>query len=277
MDLPLLGRPLLWYGLLFALGFLAGHQMLRYVLKKTSLPLPAGVMADKLSLSVVVGGLIGARLIDIACYQGIQELWRHPLSLFSIWEGGLASHGGAIGIVIALWICSKRHHFSFLTSLDLITLPVAIAAVFIRAGNFINQEILGTPSQLPWAVVFMHPADGSAMVPRHPAQLYEAVAYLCIFLALFYFLRKGALEKRGKLIGLFLTLVFTARVLIEGVKVEQSVYIPPSHPLTMGQYLSIPWVLLGITLFTRARPQQERQALNARSSLDIHDQTADRS
>lgn len=272
--LPLLGRPLLWYGALFAMGFLAAYGMLRYLLRSDE---NSQVIADKLSMAVVIGGLVGARACDLLCYQGVQEVLKHPLSLLAIWEGGLASHGGAAGIIVALWRFSKRHPYSLLKSLDLIAIPVALCAVFIRVGNFMNQEILGTPTLLPWAVLFMHPADGGAIVPRHPAQLYEGGCYLIIFFTLLYCKRRYALDqKSGRLIGLFLILVFTARLLIEWVKVEQSVYIPPSHPLTMGQYLSVPWIALGAYLLLKAHRPQEPPAQSALSYPETHAQKEDK-
>ena len=139
-------------------------------------------LAEKISLSVILGAVIGARLGDVLFYQGFQEVLADPLSIIKIWEGGLASHGGAAGIILALVILSKRQKkYSFLQLVDFVVIPTAFAACLIRVGNFFNQEILGTPSALPWAVLFGHPADGSLPVPRHPVQLYEALFYLITF------------------------------------------------------------------------------------------------
>ncbi len=137
-------------------------------------------------------------------------------------------------------------------------IPTALAAVFIRIGNFFNQEILGTPTDLPWGVLFLHPADGGAIVPRHPAQLYEALWYLVTFAILMvYWHGRPPFKVAGRLTGLFLILVFGFRFLIEFLKVEQSVYLSSTSLLTMGQWLSLPFVLLGIYLFLR-KPLQEK-------------------
>ncbi|MEN9343363.1 MAG: prolipoprotein diacylglyceryl transferase [Chlamydiota bacterium] len=221
---------------------------------------------------MVIGGLLGARLGDLLFYQNAEIWLSSPLSLIKIWEGGLSSHGGAIGVLSALYLFSRRFKKSFLELLDCIVIPVVLAAPFIRIGNFFNQEILGTASTLPWAVVFMHPADGSAAVPRHPAQLYEALCYLIIWVVL---MKKKA-QFRGHISGLFLILVFGSRLLIECVKNEQSVYLSSSF-LTMGQYLSLPLIILGIYLLIKGLRQQEPQAPSARSDRERHDHIEDKS
>ena len=269
-NLPLLGRPLLWYGCLFALGFFAAYGVLLYLLRRYFLTFTqinkgesffavppqkrATVCAEKLSFYVMIGAIVGARLGDLLFYQDWHEIVRHPLSLIAVWEGGLASHGGAIGILIALILFSKRYHFSFWKVLDFTVIPTALAAVFIRVGNFFNQEILGTPTTLPWGILFLHPADKGAIVPRHPAQLYEAGAYLCIFLILLVdWHRRAPFKHRGRTAGLFLILVFGARFLIEFLKVEQSIYFNHGSLLTMGQWLSLPFIALGVWLFRKSK------------------------
>ncbi len=250
-PIPLLGRPILWYGFLFACGFLVGYLLLVYLLKRY---FPKAVekekvypVADKLLVYVVIGTLVGARLFDVLFYQSFSSLMQDPLSALYFWEGGLASHGGAAGILLALWLFSKRYkRLRFLNLLDLLVIPACFAGVFIRVGNFINQEILGKPTELPWAVIFLHPADGSFPVPRHPVQLYEACFYFLLGWGLWLYRRK--LSSPGKLGGLFLLICFSFRFLIEGLKEEQSVYFSSNSYFSMGQLLSIPFVLLGIFL-----------------------------
>lgn len=250
-KIPLLNRPLLWYGFLFALGFFAGYLILLYLLRRYFRSKEQAVkMAEGLTLYVIVGAILGARLGDLLFYQNWSDIARHPLSIIAIWEGGLASHGGALGILASLWIFAKRRKILFWTAVDFVVIPTSIAAVFIRVGNFFNQEILGIPTLLPWGILFLHPADRGPIVPRHPAQLYEAFCYLVIFgVLLCYWHRHVPFKPIGKLTGLFLILVFSCRFLIEFVKVEQSVYSMPL--LTMGQWLSLPWILLGAWLFFR--------------------------
>ncbi len=267
-NIPVLNRPLLWYGFLFAFGFFVGYLVLNYLLRryfifnpelgKAPLSLTNRGVAEGLTFYVVIGAILGSRLGDVLFYQSFSQIVAHPLSIFAIWEGGLSSHGGAAGILVAIWCFARHCKIRFWTVVDFAVIPTAIAAVFIRIGNFFNQEILGTPTHLPWGVFFLHPADGGAIVPRHPAQLYEAAAYLMVFVVLLlYWQRRPPFQQPGRLTGLFLILVFGFRFLIEFLKVEQSVHIGPSSFLTMGQILSLPWIVLGLFLWLRKKGKVE--------------------
>lgn len=270
-PIPFLNRPILWYGFFFALGFFLAYWVLLFLLKKyfhasNKNLSPAVVhqratkMAEKLTLYVMIGAIVGARLGDVLFYQDLKAIAKDPLSIIAVWQGGLASHGGAVGILIALWLFSRSVKVPFLRCLDFTVVPTALAAVCIRVGNFFNQEILGTKTELPWGVVFGHPADGGPVVPRHPAQLYEACAYLVIFFLLFFYATaRPHFERKGKLTGLFLVLVFGFRFAIEFLKVEQSATLSTASWLTMGQWLSIPFILMGLFLVLRNR---ERGAKN---------------
>jgi len=251
-QIPLLHRPILWYGFFFALGFLMGYRVLLQLLKR-HFHRESRQLAELLTFYVLVGAVVGARLGDVLFYQDWRQVVQHPLSIVAIWEGGLASHGGAVGILVALWLLSKKRKLSFWTLLDFTVIPASLGAVCIRIGNFFNQEILGTPSDLPWAVLFLHPADGSALVPRHPVQLYESLGYLLAFGVLLLYWRKHKGPLQGRLSGLFLMLVFGLRFFLEWVKLEQSVYLSQGGWLTMGQWLSLPFFLLGAYLFFRKR------------------------
>jgi prolipoprotein diacylglyceryl transferase len=173
------------------------------------------------------------------------------LAIIKTWEGGLSSHGGAIGVIIAVY-CYYRFRkneypsLTFVNLLDMLAIPVAFVAVCIRLGNFVNQEILGTPTTMPWGVIFGHPNGlQRAHTALHPAQLYEAVAYLLTFIVLAVLWRKKRESLRqGTLIGLFFILIFGARFVIEFWKANQSLMIDESF-LQTGQYLSIPFILMG--------------------------------
>ncbi|MBS0620386.1 MAG: prolipoprotein diacylglyceryl transferase [Verrucomicrobia bacterium] len=254
-NIPFLNRPLLWYGLFFAGGFILGYATLLYILRRFFHKEGRGYahqFAEKLVFYFVIGTLVGARLGDLLFYQGYSALVKDPLSILAIWEGGLASHGGALGILVALLLFSRKYKQPFWRVLDFVVIPAAIGGACIRIGNLFNQEILGTPTQLPWGFLFLHPADQGPLVPRHPAQLYEALWYLALFIALFFYAKKyPRLGKPGRLTGMFLVAVFCFRFLIEFLKVEQSRYFSEGSLLTMGQYLSIPFLLLGIYLLKR--------------------------
>lgn len=266
-NIPILNRPLLWYGFLFALGFFVGYLVLTYLLRRyflfnldtapkkdiKSIKAKVTAQAEHLTFYVTIGAIVGSRLGDVLFYQSWAGIVRNPFSIFAVWEGGLSSHGGAIGILIALWILARRKKILFWTVVDFTVIPTAVAAVFIRIGNFFNQEILGIPTQLPWGIIFLHPADGASILPRHPAQLYEALWYLFAFgILLWYWHCHLPFKPPGKLTGLFLILVFGFRFFVEFIKVEQSAHFSGASFLTMGQWLSLPFIALGLWLFLRS-------------------------
>lgn len=209
-------------------------------------------LTDRLTWFTILGTVIGARLGHVFFYEW--PLYRsRPLDIFKIWQGGLASHGGTIGVLIALflfWYTGRKKfpEFSFINLLDMLCIPTAFVAFCIRMGNFMNQEILGTETQLPWAIVFGDPADGSASVPRHPVQLYEGITYLAIFVFLYTFWKiKFDKLRPGVISGLFFILVFGSRFLIEFLKLPSSLMIDESF-LQTGQLLSIPCIIAGAAL-----------------------------
>ena len=226
-----------WYGLLFALTFIVGYQILTYIFKKENKQIKH---LDSLAIYVAIGTAIGARLGHCLFYAPEYYL-SNPIEILKIWEGGLASHGGAIGILIAIWLFQRKYkEFTMLWILDRLVIVVALGGLFIRTGNFFNSEIYGTPTDLPWAVVFALRDN----IPRHPAQLYEAIAYFLVFIILFLIYKKNTF-KEGFLFGLFLVLVFSARFLLEFLKEVQSGF-EANLLLDMGQILSIPFILVGI-------------------------------
>lgn len=211
-------------------------------------------VTDKITVYVIVATIIGARIGHIVFYENISFYLRHPLDIFKLWEGGLASHGASIAIILAIiLLCYRLKEFyprlSFLTLLDLLSLPTAFAAVCIRVGNFFNQEILGKKTASIFGILFLNPRDGSYPAIRHPAQLYEAAFYLIVFLLFLFLSYKPKIYlKEGKFIGLFLVFVFSFRFFIEFIKEEQSSLLSNGSFLTMGQYLSIPFIILGLIL-----------------------------
>ena len=215
-------------------------------------------LTDKLCWFIVAGTVIGARLGHVFFYEW--DYYRNHLSeIPKTWHGGLASHGGAIGVLLALALCHSIFvhrlfpRMALVRFLDLIAVPTAFVGFCIRLGNFINQEILGTVSQLPWAVVFGHPAEGGAPLPRHPVQLYEGLFSLALFFFLYrLWARPAAQQRDGLLIGLFFTLTFTWRFFMEFFKMSLG-GIASGTFLETGQLLSLPFILLGLWLIWRSR------------------------
>lgn len=230
-----------WYGIFFALGFLLGFKIMIGMYRHEQRNI------DHLSDLVVylmVGTIVGARLGHVLLYQPDYFLWR-PWEIFMIWHGGLASHGGFIGVMAALYLYLKKHRdMRFIELGDRLVIPCLLAAALIRVGNFFNSEILGTPSNLPWAIVFARVDD----IPRHPAMLYEALAYLIIFFVLYRaYWKSRIVEFPGRLLGIAIASGFSARFLIEFVKENQEPF-ENFMPLNMGQLLSVPFILAGLFL-----------------------------
>ncbi len=208
-------------------------------------------ITDRFAVYIIVATVLGARLGHLIFYEPPSYYLKNPLIILQTWKGGLSSHGGAIAIIIAVFLFSKwvrrySDHLDWIQLLDLIAIPTGFVAGCIRVGNFFNQEILGTVTSLPWAVSFGNPIDGSMPgVARHPVQLYEAFFYFSVFVLIFFLAKRTRIFlDRGKIIGLFLTLIFTFRFFAEYLKVEQSKFLQ-SDFLTMGQILSIPMVIIG--------------------------------
>lgn len=234
-----------WYGIFFAASFLAGYRIMGWIYGREGRP---EAELEKLFGYMFLGVFLGARLGHCLFYDPVFYL-SHPAEILKVWEGGLASHGAAIGILAALWFFTKRKgRPSYLWILDRIVLPVALAGFFIRIGNFFNSEIVGIPTTFRWAVVF----DRVDKIPRHAVQLYEAGAYGMIFLILWGVYRIGKRDsKNGMLLGLFLVLVFSARFVLEYLKTRQAAY-GASLPLSVGQWLSLPFIGFGLMLLIRS-------------------------
>lgn len=228
-----------YYGILFALSFYMGYIIMLKFFKKENL---SAELLDKLTIYMAVGTVLGARLGHCLFYQP-DYYFSHPLEIIKIWHGGLASHGAGIGILIALYLFSRKYKKPYLWTLDKIAIVVALAGFFIRTGNLMNSEIYGDVTNLPWGFIFKHNGE---ILPKHPTQIYEALSYLLIFFLLYFLHNKKSIKlKNGTIFGLFMSLLFTVRFLIEFIK-EVQVNFENSMTLNMGQILSIPFILIGI-------------------------------
>jgi len=233
-----------WYGLLFAGGFVFGYMILKKMFQKEGLD---EKLLDNFTLYAFLGTLLGARLGHCFFYQPDVYL-SNPVEIFKVWEGGLASHGGVIGLFIAFYLFSRKYKINYLWIVSRVVIPSALAAAMIRLGNLMNSEIYGHATDLPWGFIFLR---DNQTVAKHPTQLYEALSYLLIFAGLMWYYFKTADFKKVKtniILGVFFISLFTARFLIEFVK-EIQVVKEEGMSINIGQWLSIPFILLGVAFF----------------------------
>ncbi|MDG5799990.1 prolipoprotein diacylglyceryl transferase [Marinilabiliaceae bacterium ANBcel2] len=238
-----------YYGLFFALGFLIGYYLVDKMFRRENAPVE---WVDKLFMYVMIATVVGARLGHVFFYAW--DYYSQNLNeILMVWRGGLASHGGALGILIAIWIYSKKvTKRSMLWTLDRLVIPVALVAVFIRMGNLMNSEIIGSETSLSWGFIFLKAHIDNPEIPRHPSQIYEAIFYLITFIVLMYmYWKKAAAEREGLIFGVFLIGIFATRIFVEFFKEIQSGFEEQMF-LNMGQILSIPFVILAIYLIIRA-------------------------
>ena len=231
---------------MFLLGFAIGYWIMRKMCLREGKP---AEKLEALLLYLVAGTTIGARLGHCLFYAPGYYLSR-PLEILKIWEGGLASHGGTAGVILALWLFSRNHpEFSFMWLLDRVSVPVAMVASFIRFGNLMNSEIVGRPTQVPWAFVF----EKIDQLPRHPAQMYESLTYMALFATtMTVYWRSKKPPAPGLLFGIAMIWIFGSRIGWEFLKENQEAF-EAGMLLNMGQLLSLPFVVLGVYLVMRAR------------------------
>lgn len=227
-----------WYGVLFVASFFIGLEIMKWVYRREG---KDPVVLDNFLMYVIVGAVVGARLMHCFAYEPDFYL-SHPLEILYVWKGGLASHGGMLGVILALYLFARRYNEDVMWILSRATLPGMVTAAFVRIGNFFNSEILGLPTDKPWGIIFSRVDN----IPRHPVQLYEAAAYFVILGVLLWVYRHATFAFATKILpGLFLLLLFTARFVLEYTKTEQADYTT-ALPFTVGQMLSMPFVLLGV-------------------------------
>ncbi|MDR2584945.1 MAG: prolipoprotein diacylglyceryl transferase [Prevotellaceae bacterium] len=235
-----------YYSILFVLGFVTGFFIMRNFFRREQLPIS---LVEPLAYIVFFSAAIGARLGHCFFYDPEYYL-SNPLKILMMWEGGLASHGGTIGILIGVWFFyikkyGPKYGFNYFWLLDRVAIPTALAACFIRLGNLVNSEIYGIETSLPWGFIFVRRGE---VLPKHPTQIYEALCYLLIFFLLLWIYRRFLPKlKTGMILGIFLILVFTSRFFIEFIKNTQ-VAFEEGMTLDMGQWLSIPFIIIGVGL-----------------------------
>lgn len=254
-----------WYGLLWAIGIYATLLITKKLFAHEKLP---ELWLDKLFIYTVAGTIIGARLGHCLFYEwellpepvtllGItfrygNHYLSHPWEMLYIWRGGLASHGGAIGILIAMILYNKNvSKKGLIWILDRLLIGVTLCAMSIRFGNLMNSEIYGGVTDLPWGFIFVRDPQGDGL-PHHPTQVYEMMYCLVTFIVTWWlYWKKEAYKKNGLITGVFLILMFGSRFSLEFIKLNQEAF-ESNMPLNMGQILSLPFIIWGIWLLARS-------------------------
>lgn len=241
-----------WYSLAFMIGFLVGYEIVARMFRHEGAP---ERWLGLLLMWTVAGTIVGARLGHVFFYEW--DLFsQNPVKILYVWEGGLASHGGAIGVILGVILFSivttKR---SPLWTFDRLVVPIALVGGLIRLGNLMNSEIFGHATTLPWGFRFVNSPEWQALYAGqacHPTQIYEAICYFALFaLLMWMYWRKNAEERPGLIFGVFLIGIFTPRFFIEFIKNPQEAF-EQSMALNMGQWLSIPFIIAGLSLIIYA-------------------------
>jgi len=226
-----------WYSLFFVGSFIIGFFIIKKIFTKENKAIDT---LDDLLLYALIGAIIGARIVHCLFYEP-SYYFNHMVEILYVWKGGLASHGGMIGVLIVFYFYAKKYNLGYMWILSRMAIPGTIVAASVRFGNFFNSEILGKESHLPWAVVFKRVDN----IPRHPVQLYEAFSYLGLFLILLLIYKKATSNFATKLIpGVFAFIMFSVRFLLEFVKTQQADYTL-SVNMSVGQMLSMPLIIIG--------------------------------
>lgn len=257
----ILGREIRWYGLFWVIGLIVAVYIVQRIFEREKLP---EKWFDSLFVYMMLGIILGARLGHCLFYEPAYYL-ANPLEILKIWEGGLASHGGVAGIIIAVWLYSKNvTQKSMIWTFDRVIVPTGFTAAMIRLGNLMNHEIYGAPTSQPWGFRFIENigawkagmAEPIFSAPSHPTQIYEALVYFLVFAVTMYlFWKTDAMKKQGLLIGIAMIMIFLSRFFIEYIKevqVASELQMRESTGLILGQWLSIPFVIWGIWLVWNA-------------------------
>jgi prolipoprotein diacylglyceryl transferase len=261
-------KEIRWYAMAFLIGFAVGYKIVERMWKREKIN-PGWI--DPLLYYTLIGTVAGARLGHCLFYDPGYYL-SHPVEILKMWEGGLASHGGVLGIIVAIYFYSKRiTHKSMLWTFDRLVTPTGFVAALIRLGNLMNHEVYGHPTDLPWGFRFVRNiqawrrgAEPVFSAPSHPTQIYEAVCYLITFmLCMWLYFKKEAWKKEGLIFGIFMICIFTSRFFIEFLKENQEPF-EEGMLLNMGQLLSIPFVLAGIYFVRRALKKGDVRTKNVK-------------
>ena len=249
------GLPIRWYALAYLAGIFIGYWYLLKLIAQPGAPM-ARRHADDMIFYAMLGIILGGRLGYVLFYN-LGNYIQKPLEIFKLWDGGMSLHGGVIGVLVAIWYVTKKEKLSFLRFCDYIACVVPFGLFFGRLANFVNGELWGRATTVPWAIIF--PGSGT-MDPRHPSQLYEAGLEGIVMMAVlaFFFWRTDARYKPGFLFGMAAIIYGLSRFAVEFVREPDVQLGTLSWGLTMGQTLTIPMLLIGFWLVATAKGRRQR-------------------
>ncbi|MDK2969217.1 MAG: phosphatidylglycerol---prolipoprotein diacylglyceryl transferase [Bacteroidota bacterium] len=268
------GREIRWYGLLWVIGLIVAVYIVQKIFQKEDLP---EKWFDSLFIYMIVGIIVGARLGHCLFYEPEYYL-SHPIEILKIWEGGLASHGGVVGIIIAVWLYSRKvTKLSMLWTFDRVMVPTGFTAAMIRLGNLMNHEIYGGPTDAPWGFRFitninawMNGAPPVYSEPSHPTQIYEALAYLVVFgITMYMYWKTDAKDRKGLITGVGILIIFLFRFFIEFIKnvqVDSEIAMRENTGLVLGQWLSVPFIIWGVWMIWFALSHKPEKAVTPHQS-----------
>lgn len=244
-----------WYSLGYLAGILLGYWLLLKLLAKSGAPM-SREHADDMILYATLGIILGGRIGYILFYQ--PSILQNPLDIFKLWEGGMSLHGGALGTIFAIWLLARKHKLSFLRVCDYVACVIPFGLFLVRLANFVNDELWGRVTDVPWAIVFPNGGD----LPRHPSQLYEAVLEGLLMAAIMWplFFKTDARYKPGFLFGMAALIYGLSRFAVEFVREpdQQLQWLVETSGLSMGQWLTIPMIIFGLYLVSTAAARRQR-------------------
>ncbi|MBR2175277.1 prolipoprotein diacylglyceryl transferase [Sphingopyxis sp.] len=249
------GLPIRWYALAYLAGIFVGYWYLLKLIAQPGAPM-ARRHADDMIFYAMLGIILGGRLGYVLFYN-LGNYLEKPLEIFKLWDGGMSLHGGVIGVLIAIWYVTRKEKLSFLRFCDYVACVVPFGLFFGRLANFVNGELWGRATTVPWAIIF--PGSGT-MDPRHPSQLYEAGLEGLVMMAIlaFFFWRTDARYKPGFLFGMAAIIYGLSRFAVEFVREPDVQLGTLSWGLTMGQTLTVPMLLIGVWLVATAKGRRQR-------------------